>query len=415
MPSDLDDALKSFLEPYAFKYDVFISYSGADEKEAKALYQALRPDLVSFYAPESLSVESQNEILVEPIQHGLMQSCQMVALLSESYLARSWCALELRGFFNLVAEEGRRKLWIVPLEPVDEELPGQMTPFLFSGTRDTLVESIRTAAASLKIHVGDRFKRQRFPRMFVELPLREYYPPPHTRAPWGNDSQSRGMPGAPLYDSYERLVREYMVQLLRGRKPDRLEVAWADALGPYAYFTEDARRDAKRLIDLGVSPYQRPYHRTLGDWLRELRVAREQGQDPAEMNRLEGVARAHAGQLEEGIRLLRDNLTGADTNYYGGDWWIHAELAQALYLSRRYEEALEVLSVLDKPLVEFAELVHAACLARLCRLTEAERQANAEKNVFVNDIRIQSELERRVDLDFFAEGLELAGYRQCSR
>jgi hypothetical protein len=38
----------------------------------------------------------------------------------------------------------------------------------------------------------------------------------------------------------------------------------------YSYFTVEARRDAEALIEMGVSPFRRPYTSELGDWLRDL-------------------------------------------------------------------------------------------------------------------------------------------------
>jgi hypothetical protein len=69
------------------------------------------------------------------------------------------------------------------------------------------------------------------------------------------------------------------------------------------------------------------------------------------------------------------------------------------------------LDELAEPLSQRAYLVRAASLARLGRLSNEEVEKNRTSEIRVNNIRIDSEIERREDLDFWATGLEMAGFR----
>jgi hypothetical protein len=319
----------------------------------------------------------------------------------------------MHGYFGLVTNDRHRKLWIVPIEPVDNQLIGQLVPFIYTRGENKLSSDVRQASDRGKIHVGDKFAQYVLPRMFVELPLREIYEPPtrSNRPPWGKDDRSPGgVPGAPTYGEYEGLVREYMVQIMRGRKPGRLEIPVLGVSERYDYFSDDAQRDAEALIKLGVSPFQRPYTRSLGDWLREIAKARAQGQDSAEMDCLEGKARANAGSFDEGIKLMRKGLNAAQESFRDRDYYI-SEIAKSEYLAHRFEKALQVLEELKEPSSQQAYLVGAASLARLGRLSKEKIQENRASNVRVNDIRIDSQIERRETLDFWAEGLEMAGFQ----
>jgi hypothetical protein len=59
-----------------------------------------------------------------------------------------------------------------------------------------------------------------------------------------------------------------------------------------------------------------------------------------------------------------------------------------------------------------AKLVREACLARLGQLADGQRGTNAQSAVRVDAIRMRSAIEGRAQLDFWAEDLELAGYRR---
>ncbi len=122
----------------------------------------------------------------------------------------------MHGFFNLYRNERRRRMWIKPVEPVSNQLIGQFVPFIFEENFHRLTKVIDGDITSNLINMGDRFAENEPPRVFMELPLRERYESPsaRNRPPWGKDSRSpHGIPGAPHYEIYEQLVREYMVQL----------------------------------------------------------------------------------------------------------------------------------------------------------------------------------------------------------
>jgi hypothetical protein len=86
------------------------------------------------------------------------------------------------------------------------------------------------------------------------------------------------------------------------------------------------------------------------------------------------------------------------------------ELAKAKYLAEDYEGALSVLQPLK---IRYeAKLVRDACLARLEKLTNTEREANHQSDVRIDRVRMRSSMEDREQLDFWAEGLNLAGYQQ---
>jgi hypothetical protein len=158
-----------------------------------------------------------------------------------------------------------------------------------------------------------------------------------------------------------------------------------------------------------ASRRSRPYTRSLNDWLRELAQARGRGQDAGEMDCLEGVALIDAGRFDEGIRLIRQGL-GKTAKALDRPLFL-AAVARAEHLARRFESALRALGEIEGPLPPDAVLAKAATLGRLGRISAAERATNERSDVSVDDIRIRSGLERRADLDFWAESLALAGYR----
>lgn len=409
---DHEDFLQIWRERFCYKYDVFISYSTEQHAEAKALYEQLSPDLKTFFAPVSLKdAEQTPNQFVDVLQDALVQSCQVVVLLSSSYIKSSWCLLEMHGYFNLLRRDRKRGMSITPIEPVTDQLIGQLIPFIRHA--DDIVNEIRKTAQSAEIFVGDQFADHEFPRMFVELPLRQFYEPPKAsnRPPWGKDDRSpHGMPGAPDYTVYELLVREYMVQIMRGHVLNQLEIPVIGVQERYLYMTDDAKNDAERMIQLGVSPFQGTYTRNLGDWLRDIKQARRQGQDSAELDCLEGAARAKAGFFDDGIKLMKQCLD-MDKQSHDYDYYL-MQIAFAEYLAGRFEKAIETLEGLEEPLTKPAALIHAASLARLKRLSESDMVRNKNSDVRVNEIRIDSDVERREDLDFWAEGLELAGFQR---
>jgi hypothetical protein len=412
---DSSDTLNSLNEHLRYQHDVFISYSTRQETQARQLFEDLTANnLKAFFAPKCLKPDelTPNQF-VDRLEAALFQSCQVVVLLSEAFLDSSWCMLEMHGYFGLVTEDRNRKLWIVPINAVDRLLMGQLVPFVYNKGLKDLVIDIRKAADDGQIRVGDQFAKYKLPNMFVELPLREFYEPPTRgiRPPWGKDDRSpHGIPGAPDYHVYERLVREYMVQITRGREPRYLEIPIESVAKQYSYMPDEAKQDAQKLIKMGVSPFQRPYTRALGDWLRELDKARAQGQDPAEMDCLEGAARANAGQFNKGIRLMKQGLDAGDKSLRDRQHYIY-EIAKAEHLAHRFEASLAVLEQLADKLPQRASLVREASLARLGRLSKQAFERNRASPIHINDIRIDSEIEQREDLDFWAASLEMAGFR----
>lgn len=414
MVFDERDLLQGIDSTLRYEHDVFVSYSTAQEAIAGDVCRLLRTGrLATFFAPDTLKPsEVAPEQFADLLQEALRKSIQVVVLLSASYLDSAWCLLELHGAFGLLGDAKPRRLRILPIEPVEDRLIGQLVPFLFHRGLAALASEVRAVADVCGVRMGDSYADPSPPRMFVELPLRSFYEPPGRgpRPPWGKDHRSpHGVPGAPPYDVYERLVREYMVQIMRGRDPGRLEIPVIGAAERYAFMSADARRDAQRLIQLGVSPFQRPYTRSLNDWLRELAQARGQGQDAGEMDCLEGVALIDAGRFDEGIRLIRQGL-GKTAKALDRPLFL-AAVARAEHLARRFESALRALGEIEGPLPPDAVLAKAATLGRLGRISAAERATNERSDVSVDDIRIRSGLERRADLDFWAESLALAGYR----
>jgi hypothetical protein len=411
---DLTELLSSFNEHLCYQHDVFISYSSAQETQARQIFEDLKAkNLNPFFAPISLKQDqlTPNQF-VDRLEEALFQSCQVVVVLSESFLDSSWCMLELHGYFGLATEDRNRRLWIVPIDAADNQLMGQLVPFIYDKGLKELVIDISLAAAEGQIRIGDQFAKYKLPDMFVELPLREFYEPPTrgNRPPWGKDDRSpHGIPGAPNYHVYERLVREYMVKILRGSKPGYLEIPIASVSKQYSYMPDEARQDAQKLINLGVSPFQRPYTRALGDWLREIEQARAQGQDPAEMDCLEGAALANAGQFDKGIGLMKKGLTAGGESMHDRKYYIY-KIARAEHLAHRFEASLQFLELHAENLSPSALLVRSASLARLGRLSDKEIEENGNSNTRINAIRIKSEIERRKDLDFWAASLQMAGF-----
>lgn len=400
---------------FLYKYDIFISYSTIDTQIAEKFYKDLSSlGLKIFYAPKTLRTSklTPNQFF-DILRDALMSSCMLVSLVSEAYLDSSWCQLELRGYFYLFLSERRRKMWIKSIDPgVDDQLAGQLVPLIFKGDFKTLVSDINAAIKHREIHIEEEYAKRERPQIFVKLQLRRFYEPPN-RPPWGKDSQSpHGVPGAPHYDLYEYLVREYMIQLLRGRDPSNLVVPMLNLPESYSYMTHDAKKDAKKLIDLGISPYQRLYHRNLAEWLFDIEKASKQGRDPYDLKRLLGKAYAEAGHFNRGIKLMRGGLKDDKISTKDKDYQI-IQIAMAEYGAKRYELALKTLEELSGShhMSHNAELVRAAALARLGRLNDEEKEQNRNSKVQINEIRFYSTFEHRENLDHWAEGLEMAGFQ----
>lgn len=248
------------------------------------------------------------------------------------------------------------------------------------------------------------------------LPLRRLYPPPK-RAPWGFESQSRGMPGAPPYEVYESLVREYMVQMLRRGRwgiqagPDDqpvLEVPM-DGLDPrYQRLSRRAKEDAEYLLSLKVDPYSD--RRRYSDICVELML--KMGAEGENAYDLRAIAecRSHMGAdscreaLDIGYRKLK---AGADPAGY------REICARAHYLLHDYQAAIEALQVGGAALNLSEQLILAAASAQLGdrgRATAAMTAALAiEPELNLSDLRLNTMLEVDEDIEHWLAGLELAG------
>jgi hypothetical protein len=258
---DLDE----FDGQFTYRYDVFISYSSAQETEASAIYEELREEMAVFFAPITLPrLDYEPDQYVEVLTKSLTQSCQLLILLSERFLESSWCQLEMYGYLNLCHDEERRRMWIAVLEDgVDKHVGGQFVPMIFSRTE--AIDKVRKRHLQAVIRAGEQAQHTP-PRMFVALPLYERYEPPtpKNRPPWGTDSRSpHGMPGAPPFDIYERMVREYMVQLSRRRAGEdfdslfeeevelELSIPMEEVGEQYGYMKMAARSDAEYMLSMG--------------------------------------------------------------------------------------------------------------------------------------------------------------------
>jgi hypothetical protein len=192
--------VSALLSRLAYRYDVFISYSASREAEARGIYDALRSQMTVFYAPEFLPLLSHvPDQYVEVLSEALTQSCQVLVLLSKSFLDSAWCQLELYGAFNLMLAHDARRLWIGILEAgMEREIGRQFVPLLCEP--DVAVAKVRQRFHEAEVKVGDRFASQTPPKLFAPLPLYELYEPPSARRrpPWGKDARApHGVPGAP--------------------------------------------------------------------------------------------------------------------------------------------------------------------------------------------------------------------------
>jgi len=346
-------------------------------------------------------------------------------LLSEKFLESSWCQLELYGYFNLCLAEEERRLWIAALDPgIEKKIGGQFVPLIYP--RDDAIERIRQRHKDGVLKAGD-VAAHRPPRMFVALPLYELYEPPGSRRrpPWGKDARApHGIPGAPPFDIYEKLVREYMVQLSRrragkdsdpfpldGEEPElQLSIPMQGVAKKYEYMQRAARSDADHLLRMGFLGHTGNSPGRLDGRYMFARSIQAQlhGRRDWEVDVWDPLGRIWMGQLGE-IHRLEQAIAAAPSPSSIHVLVFKVELARAKFLTKDYAGALDVLEALD--IEGEARLVQQCCLARLGRLTDAERTANRNSDVRVTHIRMHSPLEDRDQLDFWVEGLRMAGYR----
>jgi hypothetical protein len=418
MNTELDDLITSFNYRISYQYDLFISYSSGQAKQAEAIYHRLSKSMMVFYAPISLkTLEHTPNQYVEVLSDALRQSCQVLVLLSESYLDSSWCILELNGYFNLFLEEPKRRMAIIPIEPeIDKKVAGQFVPLIYP--KKEALQKVKQHYDNKIITVGEKFADRIPPKLFLDLPLYERYEPPtrNNRPPWGKDSRSpHGIPGAPPYEIYQQLVREYMVQILRGKynifELDKLELS-IPMLGVderYNYIKRDARMDASSLNNLGYSPYSGTAKLNGRDmFAKAMKAYRNRSEITEETDFHEAFGKICMGNLDEGIKkmemAIEENPGISNLKFY------KIELARAKLISKDFAGAIKELDTIE---IEYEPeiLVRAAALARLGKLSEKEKQKNRSSGISLNKIRMWSLLENRKQLDYWIESLELAGYK----
>ncbi len=404
-------------ERITYRYDLFISYSSGQNKDALALYEELSKSMTVFYAPITLqTLEHQPGQYVEVLTGALMQSCQVLVLLSESYLESSWCQLELYGYFNLYLEELKRRIWVVALEQdIEKEIVGQFVPLIFN--REEALENLINRFQEKEISLGDKFAEYDPPKLFTDLPLYERYEPPTSgnRPPWGKNSRSpHGVPGAPPFEVYQQLVRECMVQLKRQgdnpfeQKEIELSIPMIGIDERYDYMKKAAREDAQYMNSMGLSPYAGTAKLNIRDLFAKMMQAHFHKQEIThEMDCHEAFARICMGDLDEGIDKMEKAIEQDPDSPHLKLYII--ELARAKYSAKDFKGALSILETMDIKF-EAEKLIQAAALARLGELSDAEKERNRKSDVSVNRIRMLSLMEDREQLDYWAEGLELAGY-----
>jgi hypothetical protein len=255
--SDIDDINLALQKITRYQYDVFISYSKKNERIALKLYKYLtQNNFAVFFAPKALS---DNELQrynrwVAPLNQGLQHSCNFIALMSSTYLASSWCLLELFGFRNLQKVNPERNMSIYTLEKVSDDILDEFQSVFLTPSVSNFNEFLKYFITILE---KSTLKKGHLlhpiaPRTFIPLPLREKY---GLTAPWGKDSQTPGgHPAGPPYNEYEDVVRELMVKVLRGTKPEKL----SNSLQGWDYediALKKAVEDAIEFLHRGISPY----------------------------------------------------------------------------------------------------------------------------------------------------------------
>src|SRR5467141_2260611 len=106
------DTVQTFVP--GFEYDVFISYSHANNEDGGWVSKFRRkldarlkervPPGVSFFR-DTDSLQGNDELTPE-IVRGVRNSAVLVVIVSRSYIARPWCQKECREFIEANAERG---------------------------------------------------------------------------------------------------------------------------------------------------------------------------------------------------------------------------------------------------------------------------------------------------------------------
>lgn len=106
---------------------------------------------------------------------------------------------------------------------------------------------------------------------------------------------------------------------------------------------------------------------------------------------------------------MKKGLAAGDENLRGRTHYIE-QIARAEHLAHRFEASLKFLEQFADNLSPKALLVRTASLARLGRLSNKETNKNRTSRIRINASRIDSEIERRQDLDFWVASLQMPGF-----
>jgi hypothetical protein len=255
--SENDDINLALQKITRYQYDVFISYSKKNERNAEKLNKFLiKNDFTVFFAPKALKDDELQRYnrWVNPLNQGMQHSCNFIALMSSTYLTSSWCLLELFGFRNLKKVNPERDMNIYAIEDVTDDILDEFQSLFLNQlvkNFDELLEYFISILKRSSLKKGDLLQPIA-PRTFIPLPLREKY---GLTAPWGKDSQTPGgHPAGPPYIEYEDVVRELMVKVLRGTRPENL----SNSLQGWYYediALKNAVGDAIDFLQRGISPY----------------------------------------------------------------------------------------------------------------------------------------------------------------
>jgi tetratricopeptide (TPR) repeat protein len=393
-----------------FRHHLFISYASVEEAPAAVLFDSLST-LRVFFAPQALPRPASLDdraTWFRPIEHALYASCHCICLVSRAYLQRSWCLLEMHGFFN-VSRESERRQWIYLLDDPKEDLPARFEPLRYRGTLAQLKKELRRACVESALRPGNRVPNAPLSSSsacFRGLPLERLYG--NERRPWRSDGRGPAMPIGPRYADYEALVREYMVKILRGADPQSVWLDPTDLDGRATWVAKEARDNARRLLEQGVSPFQGI--RSSTELLAEIEQARAQGQDPSELDCLRGLAYLKSGAHATAVECLQRGLQ-KEPRSSEREYWL-SELAMAHYCLRNYAGALDVLASVRRASARTLRL-KAACLARSSRMDAAKRALRlAVKREPASSLTQEAfalVFERNEDAAHWLEGLRLAG------
>jgi len=392
------------------RHHLFISYSRADESAAAELYRSL-PELNVFFAPENLprpGGDDERTTWFHPIEQALFSSCNCVCLVSRSYLQRSWCLLEMHGFFNISRDNPRRQ-WLYPLEEPGEALPAKFSPLVFPGSLAKLTQTLQQACTDSPLEPGDMEPGAPLAATsscFRGLPLERLYG--NQRRPWRADGRGPAMPIGPDYANYEALVREYMVKILRGTDAHSVWLNPPDMDGRAKWVAEEARGNAIQLIEEHISPFLGT--RSGAELLAEIRQARHQGQHEPDLDCLEGTAQLMAGDHANAIQSIERGLQN-DPAQRDSEQWL-CQIAMARYCLKDYGAALETLAHVDTPSAQTL-LIKAACLARTGKVDAARRSCreavNLDPAMSLEREAFDLILERNEDAAHWLDGLRSAG------